>query len=254
MSRDIHAGAGLPGWSSVRLCLMDSIARLLAALHCHYQLQKDQLMKIGLSFCSLVVLVTGLSVMDTANAAVQTINASSSGGSSTSGNAVATSTAVVTCTAATGGQNGTVCHVTAPGWNGIVPVGKSIGTSGAGNVKLTCNGSYAASGGRLACTAQINDALCSPEQSITASASTGNSNWGYAPIKGAAIVQCLHATGSVNITPRCNINAPGYSGGLTTGQTIATTGAGTVTLNCTGMYPANGGGLNCSAQVSQVCP
>lgn len=211
-------------------------------------------MKAGLSIYILATAVSFFLLPSAASAAVQNIAASSYKGTSTPGKAIATSSSVITCTAASGGINGTICHITSPGWTGLVPVGESVGTSGAGNVTLRCNGQYSANGGSLSCAARIDDVLCSPEQAVSASSNANGSDWGYAPIKGAAIVQCTQASGSVSISPSCSVQVPGYSGGLAVGSSIAATGAGTVFLKCNGMYSANGGGLNCAAQVSQVCP
>ncbi len=215
-------------------------------------------MKIRLSVCSPAVFAFGLLFMDPAGAAVQNITARSSSNGPVQGNAITTSSAVVTCTEASGGSAGTTtyCYIQSPGWNGLVPKGQSIGTSGGGVISLNCNGQYSANGGRLECAARIDDVICSPEQSISASARGGGSTAGYAPIKGAALVQCMQATGAsaANGGARCGIRAPGFTGDLTVGQTIAASGAGTVRLTCAGMYSANGGGLDCTAQVSQVCP
>jgi hypothetical protein len=42
------------------------------------------------------------------------------------------------------------CNVTAPGYSGIVDIGKTVGASGAGTVTLTCNGQ-----GALRCSISI---------------------------------------------------------------------------------------------------
>lgn len=211
-------------------------------------------MKSQIYFCSISVLISALFFANVASATTQTITASARNGTSTPGNATVASISVVTCTqAGGGGQGGTYCLIQAPGWNGILSVGESIGTTGSGNVTLKCNGSYPASGGGLSCTAQIDDAVCSPEQTILASARMGGSTRGLAPIASAAIVECTQASGGIYGTT-CGIQSPGWTGFLSAGQSIGTSGAGTVSLSCGGTYSANGGGLTCTAQVSQVCP
>ncbi|NIK09652.1 hypothetical protein FHY11_003184 [Xanthomonas arboricola] len=209
---------------------------------------------IKLKAYSFAALAYGVVCCGSVNAAVQTITASARNGGSTQGSAIASTLSVITCTQATGGgQAGTFCTVQAPGWNGVLSVGESIGTNAPGNVVLNCIGSYAASGGGLNCAARIDDTTCSPEQTIFGSARNGSSFRGLAPVKSAAIIQCTQASGSVTGTT-CGIQSPGYSGSLTPGQSVASSGPGTVSLSCGGQYSANGGGLSCSAQVSQVCP
>lgn len=206
-------------------------------------------------FRSLAVLVPALLFANIASAATQNITAKASGGSFTTGNAISTSPSVVTCTKASGGQDGSsACAISAPGWNGLLRVGESIGTAGPGNVTLTCQGVYAASGGSLSCAAKIDDQICSPEQTISASASSSGSTLGLAPVKSAAIVECKQASGGQNGTSGCWIQSPGWNGLLLAGQSIATSGAGTVSLSCNGIYSANGGRLSCTSQVSQFCP
>lgn len=59
----------------------------------------------------------------------------------------------VTCTQANGNNPNTYrpsCYIVAPGHAGIVERGRSIGTSGAGTVTLTCNGQAP-----LSCTARV---------------------------------------------------------------------------------------------------
>lgn len=211
-------------------------------------------MKNHVSFWPLTALVSGLFFAGAAGATTQTITAKASGGSFTTGSAIAPSPSVVSCTQASGGQNGTYCFIDAPGWSGILRVGESIGTTGPGNVTIRCNGQYSASGGSLRCAAAIDDQICSPEQTIYGSASGGGSTRGLAPIKSAAIVECTQASGGQNGTSRCWVQSPGWTGPLMAGQSIGTSGAGTVALSCNGQYSANGGSLSCSSQVSQVCP
>lgn len=211
-------------------------------------------MKIRRFKGSLAVLLVGMFLAGSAAAATQTITASTSNGGSTSGNALATTASRITCTQASGGTSGTTprCSIQAPGWNGVVEVGKSIGTTGAGNVILNCSGTYPANGG-LSCAAQIDDTVCTAVQTITGSASAGSSYRGLAAVKANATIQCVSATGGTNGTT-CGIQAPGANASMTAGQIIGSTGPGTVALSCGGQYPASGGGLSCTARVTQTCP
>lgn len=211
-------------------------------------------MNVKFSLCLFATLIPGLFFTNFAEAAITNITAQARNGAQTPGYASIPSSAVVTCTQATGGEYGTSrCNIEAPGWNGLVASGQSIGTSGAGNVTLSCSGTYAASGGGLSCSASIDDTICSPQQTISSTSSGLDFTQGSAPVKSAAIVQCTQATGGQSGTSACNIQSPGWSGSLSAGQSISTSGAGTVLLNCNGIYGTNGG-LQCSAQVSQVCP
>lgn len=202
----------------------------------------------------VVAVLAGGLLVGSAFAATQTITASTRNGGSTSGNAIAPSASRITCTQASGGSAGTIprCSVQAPGWNGVVEVGKSIGTTGAGNVVLNCNGTYPATGG-LSCAAQIDDTVCTASQTISGAASGGNSYRGLAAVKANATIQCVSASGGSNGTT-CGIQSPGANASMTAGQTIMSTGPGTVSISCGGQYPAAGGGLSCTAQVTQVCP
>ncbi|HTA21926.1 MAG TPA: hypothetical protein VK763_00210 [Terriglobales bacterium] len=65
---------------------------------------------------------------------------------------------------------------------------------------------------------------------------------GSTAVSGPTQVKCLTASGGDG---KCNINAPGYSGDIAPGTSIGTSGAGTVTLNCSG----TGNYLACSARV-----
>lgn len=201
------------------------------------------------------ILAAGLLSLGSASAAVQTITSRSSTSNGYSGNGTATSASVITCTSATasmGTNNG--CVITAPGWSGMVKQGQSIGTSGAGAVKLTCTGQYDFNYGRLDCVAKIDDVACMPEQSINAASVGGGSTAGLAAVKGAALITCTSLTGGLDGTGRCAFQGPGTSASLVAGQQTASTGPGTVKLTCSGMYSATGSGLQCGAQVSQVCP
>lgn len=201
------------------------------------------------------IFVAGLLTLGSASAAVQTITSRTSAQNGYSGNATATSASMITCTSATanmGTNDG--CFITAPGWSGKVKQGQSIGTSGAGAVKLTCTGQYDFNFGQLNCEAKIDDVACMPEQSINAASAGGGSTAGLAAVKSAALITCTSLTGGLNGTGRCSFQGPGTSVSLVAGQQTASTGPGTVKLTCTGTYSATGPGLQCGAQVSQVCP
>ena len=76
----------------------------------------------------------------------------------------------------------------------------------------------------------------------------GNQTPGSAAVKGPAQVTCASATGANprDNPPSCNITAPGYGGTVNVGQTVGTSGAGTVTLTCNGQAP-----LSCSARIQE---
>lgn len=67
---------------------------------------------------------------------------------------------------------------------------------------------------------------------------------GTTAVQGPTPVTCLSASGGGG---KCNIAAPGYFGDIAPGTQIGTSGAGTVTLNCSG----TGNYLACSAKVGQ---
>jgi hypothetical protein len=89
-------------------------------------------------------------------------------------------------------------------------------------------------------------------QTIDASVDAqGNVHTATAPVKGPATVTCASATnggGGSNARPAtCYITGPGYHGDLVAGQSIGTSGAGTITLACDGNpYP-----LHCRASVEE---
>ncbi|GEM_PF-725942 len=201
------------------------------------------------------IFVAGILTLGSASAAVQTISSRSSTSGGYSGNGNATSASMVTCTSATASMGTNYgCVITAPGWSGMVKQGQSIGTTGAGPVKLTCTGQYDFNYGRLDCVATIDDVACLPEQSVNASAASGGSTAGVAAVKSAALITCTSITGAQSGTGRCAVQGPGTSVSLVAGQQTASTGPGAVKLTCTGMYSASGPGLQCATQVSQVCP
>ena len=84
-------------------------------------------------------------------------------------------------------------------------------------------------------------------QSITSTTEkSGNQHPATASVRGPTAVTCSSAVGNNprQYPPSCNIAAPGYNGSVTPGQTIGTSGAGTVTLTCNGQAP-----LRCTAQI-----
>ena|SRR5947209_1405004 len=88
-----------------------------------------------------------------------------------------------------------------------------------------------------------------PTRTISSTTDThGNIIPGSAAISGTATVTCVSAHGNnphVN-RPACNIAAPGYNGAVKPGSSVGTSGAGTVTLTCSGAAP-----LQCSASIRQ---
>jgi hypothetical protein len=76
--------------------------------------------------------------------------------------------------------------------------------------------------------------------------SSGNQHPGSGAVGGPSPVTCTSASGSNprQYPPSCNISAPGYNGPVAPGQTIGTSGAGTVTLTCNGQVP-----LRCTASI-----
>lgn len=87
-------------------------------------------------------------------------------------------------------------------------------------------------------------------KTIYATANSNGSTTGSASMSSASKVTCTSASGG-GTSSRCFIQAPGWSGLLTAGQSIGTSGPGTVTLSCTGTYPV-GGSLSCSAKVDDT--
>jgi len=219
-------------------------------------------MKSRMIVSFLTVLVSGLYFASDAEAATQTITASARNGTSTQGSAVTTTFSTVTCTQA-GGGTGVSCGVKGPGTFGTngfanLNVGESVGTTGPGTILLGCNGSYSANGGGLSCTAKIEDTVCKPSQTISASAHNGSTIQGSAATVAPVTVTCTSASGGTSGTT-CGIRGPGTFGTngyaiVAVGQSVGTTGGGDISLGCNGSYSASGGGLTCSALVTQVCP
>lgn len=86
------------------------------------------------------------------------------------------------------------------------------------------------------------------EASTTVDAGGFHIHTGTAATGGPSSVTCLSATGSGGqMGPaRCSIKAPGYRGAVNVGQTIGTSGSGTVALNCMGPPPP----ITCSAKIT----
>lgn len=65
-------------------------------------------------------------------------------------------------------------------------------------------------------------------------------------IDGPKKITCMGAISETpNTHPACHVVAPGFSGTVKVGETIDATGAGTVTLSCTGQ-----GFLRCNARIT----
>jgi len=91
-------------------------------------------------------------------------------------------------------------------------------------------------------------------QTITASARHGNTTNGTATTSVPSTVTCTEASGGGSAGTLCMIQAPGWYGAIKAGQSIGTSGAGSVVLNCSGSYDYNSGSLTCSAKVEDtVC-
>jgi hypothetical protein len=91
----------------------------------------------------------------------------------------------------------------------------------------------------------------SKPQTINASVDAqGNAQTATAAINGPARITCTIATngGGPNSRPAtCYVTAPGVNRDVTVGQTVGTSGAGTVTLACDGNpYP-----LRCTARIEE---
>lgn len=143
------------------------------------------------------------------------------------------------------------CWIESPGYSGLVAPGTSVGTSGAGTVKLTCVGSVTPNG-VIFCAAEITDSVCITSRVIPASSSGGSSVIPTVPLSKVATLSCNSAIGGTYGT-KCSVQSPGFNGFLTPGQSAGTTGAGTVMFGCQGSYPINGG-LSCTLGITQSCP
>lgn len=143
----------------------------------------------------------------------------------------------------------TSCYVRAPGFQGVVGVGQTVGASGPGTIELTCHGTSASDAST--CAVIVDSTACVAEQNLSAYARNGSQYPDSAATSSPASLTCTSASGASNA--RCSFSAPGFMGFVGVGQTVGTTGPGTVTLYCAGTYPV-GGGLNCAAKVAQSCP
>ena len=152
-------------------------------------------------------------------------------------------------TSRSSGGRPTSCYVRAPDFQGVVGVGETIGTSGPGTVELSCDSNSASE--MSTCAVVVDSTACVVEQNLSAYASSGSQYPDSVAVSSPASVTCTNASGAPNA--RCSFNAPGFMGFVGVGQTIGTTGPGTVMLYCAGTYPA-GGGLSCGAEVVQSCP
>ncbi len=143
------------------------------------------------------------------------------------------------------------CWIDAPGYSGLVEVGASVGTSGAGTVQLTCVGSVKPNGA-LICDAEVKDSVCIANRTISAWSSGGSSVIPTEPLSKVATLSCDSAWGGIYGT-QCSVQSPGFNGFLAPGQSVRTTGAGTVMFGCQGSYPVNGR-LYCTLRITQSCP
>ncbi len=96
-------------------------------------------------------------------------------------------------------------------------------------------------------------------QTISASVNNGNATYGTASTFTFSTVKCVSASGgSGTLAPSCGVTGPGTFGTngsapLRVGETVSTTGPGTITLGCYGSS-SNGHPLSCSATVDDtVC-
>jgi len=208
-------------------------------------------MKGSLWCAALVAIVLGAAA-GSAAAQTQTISASaSSRGGINPGNGIASGPSKITCTQASGSTSGvTSCYISSPGFNGLLAVGESIGTNGAGNVQLTCQGTYSNSGA-LNCSARIEPTVCTATQNISASANMNLVTRGSAALATNAVVRCTSLSGGSNMS--CGIQSANGNVFLTVGQETLVTGPGTASLQCGGSFSSSGG-LSCTARVTQVCP
>lgn len=188
--------------------------------------------------------------------AAETLNASSNDRGAWPGSTIATSVVAVKCLSVTGASSNSIsprCFVSGPGYSSYVDIGQSIGTSGPGVVTLTCSGARAP-GRTLSCSAVVDASACSDTELLSAYKSGGSTYSDTAPLFSTALATCTSATGAIRgSTPRCFVDGPGYYGTVNVGQTIPTTGPGTVRLSCSGSYSVNST-LSCSSRVEQICP
>lgn len=84
-------------------------------------------------------------------------------------------------------------------------------------------------------------------QSLQATVDKGGAHPASAQITGAVKITCMNSVSELpnsQPVPGCHIVAPGFNGNLAKGQVTNATGAGSVTLTCTGQ-----GFLRCSARI-----
>lgn len=102
----------------------------------------------------LLVLMISLQAQQNKNMTAQTISSTTDrNGNQHPASAAISGPSQVTCVSASGNDPRNYppsCNVSAPGYNGAVNPRQTVGTSGAGTVRLTCNGQAP-----LACTATI---------------------------------------------------------------------------------------------------
>lgn len=142
------------------------------------------------------------------------------------------------------------CYIASPGYNRLLPVGHSIGTTGAGTVSLACVGTRPPRK-TLSCSAEVSQA-CQSSKSVAAYLENGGTYPETAPISASsAKVYCTSAVGASSGAARCYVTSPTFNGAVSAGQTVSVSGPGTVIFSCTGNYRNR---LSCRGTVTQVCP
>lgn len=148
--------------------------------------------------------------------------------------------------------SGATCYLKAPGFEGALNPGEAVGI-GPGTAELSCAGAKSPDEFQT-CTLVIdNNTACTTTQNLSAySRGSGGSYPDSAPVVSPATVTCTSVFGASG--GRCQISGPGVNPiNLNPGQSVGTSGPGTVTLWCTGYIPV-GQTLSCTASVVQSCP
>lgn len=165
----------------------------------------------------------------------------------------ATSAVTVKCLSVTGASSGGItphCYIGSPGYNRLLPIGHSIGTTGPGLISLGCVGNRAP-GRTLSCSAEVNANSCQATKNVSAYLENGGTYPETAPVSASsATVRCTSAY-SFGHTAKCYVQTPSYNGILDVGQSIGVAGPGTVIFSCNGSYSSR---LSCEGRVTQTCP
>lgn len=163
-----------------------------------------------------------------------------------------TSAVTVKCLSVNGAaRNGITprCYIASPGYNRLLPIGHSIGTTGPGTVSLACVGTRPPRQ-TLSCSAEVGRA-CQSSKAVTAYLENGGTYPETAPIStSSATVHCTSAVGASSGAARCYVTSPTFSGAISAGQSVSVGGPGTVIFSCTGNYRNR---LSCRGTVTQVC-